>query len=156
MNAHKTECHWHSRIASFLFKFQPNGSSYIFFCYAQHRSICYRQTRHITRLISNASAYYNPRLYPKNFLDRPLSMKSDYRLRQMLARRPSIVSFILKLIVDQVAPGICDGISARCAIEADFNCLYQKCQTVSHIFVFTDYLSSSGVATTASRLASPI
>jgi hypothetical protein len=38
----------------------------------------------------------------------------------------------------QVAPGICDGISARCAIEAGFDCLYQ-----------------SGAATTASRLGQP-
>jgi len=37
-----------------------------------------------------------------------------------------------------VAPGICDGISARCAIEAGFQCLYQ-----------------SGAATTASRLGQP-
>lgn len=49
------------------------------------------------------------------------------RLRQMLAR-PGIV----------VAPGICDGISARCAIEAGFTCMYQ-----------------SGAATTASRLGGP-
>jgi 2-methylisocitrate lyase-like PEP mutase family enzyme len=45
----------------------------------------------------------------------------------MLAR-PGIVT----------APGICDGISARCAIEAGFECLYQ-----------------SGAATTASRLGQP-
>lgn len=38
----------------------------------------------------------------------------------------------------QVAPGICDGISARCALEAGFDCLYQ-----------------SGAATTASRLGMP-
>jgi 2-methylisocitrate lyase-like PEP mutase family enzyme len=37
-----------------------------------------------------------------------------------------------------VAPGICDGISARCALEAGFDCLYQ-----------------SGAATTASRLGQP-
>ncbi|TEB30285.1 Phosphoenolpyruvate/pyruvate domain-containing protein [Coprinellus micaceus] len=37
-----------------------------------------------------------------------------------------------------VAPGICDGISARCALEAGFTCLYQ-----------------SGAATTASRLGQP-
>jgi 2-methylisocitrate lyase-like PEP mutase family enzyme len=37
-----------------------------------------------------------------------------------------------------VAPGICDGISARAALEAGFNCLYQ-----------------SGAATTASRLGMP-
>ena len=38
----------------------------------------------------------------------------------------------------KVAPGICDGISARCALEAGFTCLYQ-----------------SGAATTASRLGMP-
>jgi 2-methylisocitrate lyase-like PEP mutase family enzyme len=37
-----------------------------------------------------------------------------------------------------VAPGICDGISARAALEAGFTCLYQ-----------------SGAATTASRLGMP-
>lgn len=71
--------------------------------------------------------YYNPRLDPKNFIDGPLSYDPATRLRQMLAR-PGIV----------VAPGICDGISARCALEAGFDCLYQ-----------------SGAATTASRLGMP-
>ncbi|KAF9446521.1 Phosphoenolpyruvate/pyruvate domain-containing protein [Macrolepiota fuliginosa MF-IS2] len=37
-----------------------------------------------------------------------------------------------------VAPGVCDGISVRCALEAGFTCLYQ-----------------SGAATTASRLGQP-
>lgn len=60
--------------------------------------------------------YYNPRLDPKNYLEGPLSLNAATRLRQMLAR-PGIV----------VAPGICDGISARCAIEAGFDCLYQRC-----------------------------
>ncbi|KAL0955811.1 hypothetical protein HGRIS_002018 [Hohenbuehelia grisea] len=72
-------------------------------------------------------AYYNARLDPKNYLEGPLSENPATRLRQMLAR-PGIV----------VAPGICDGISARCAIEAGFDCLYQ-----------------SGAATTASRLGQP-
>ncbi|KAF8648541.1 hypothetical protein AX16_006245 [Volvariella volvacea WC 439] len=71
--------------------------------------------------------YHNPRLDPKNYLEGPLSHNPATRLRQMLAR-PGIV----------VAPGICDGISARCAIEAGFTCLYQ-----------------SGAATTASRLGQP-
>ncbi|KAF8552936.1 phosphoenolpyruvate pyruvate domain-containing protein [Imleria badia] len=74
-----------------------------------------------------AGAYYNPRLDPKNFLEGPLSWDPATRLRQMLAR-PGIV----------IAPGICDGISARCALEAGFDCLYQ-----------------SGAATTASRLGQP-
>jgi 2-methylisocitrate lyase-like PEP mutase family enzyme len=56
-----------------------------------------------------------------------LSLNAATRLRQMLAR-PGIV----------VAPGICDGISARAALEAGFTCLYQ-----------------SGAATTASRLGMP-
>ncbi|KAF8952517.1 oxaloacetate acetylhydrolase [Flammula alnicola] len=71
--------------------------------------------------------YYNARLDPKNYLEGPLSTNPATRLRQMLAR-PGIV----------VAPGICDGISARCALEAGFNCMYQ-----------------SGAATTASRLGQP-
>lgn len=71
--------------------------------------------------------YYNPRLDPKNFLEGPLSNNPATRLRQKLAR-PGIV----------VAPGICDGLSARCALEAGFDCLYQ-----------------SGAATTASRLGQP-
>ncbi|KZT40898.1 Phosphoenolpyruvate/pyruvate domain-containing protein [Sistotremastrum suecicum HHB10207 ss-3] len=57
----------------------------------------------------------------------PLSKKASTRLRQMLAR-PGIV----------VAPGICDGLSARVALECGFDCLYQ-----------------SGAATTASRLGQP-
>ncbi|TFK74630.1 oxaloacetate acetylhydrolase [Pluteus cervinus] len=77
---------------------------------------------------SNGSGvYYNARLDPKNYLEGPLSENPATRLRQMLAR-PGIV----------VAPGICDGISARCALEAGFDCLYQ-----------------SGAATTASRLGQP-
>ncbi|KAF5393525.1 hypothetical protein D9757_000575 [Collybiopsis confluens] len=76
---------------------------------------------------SHNASYYNARLDPKNFLEGPLSSNPATRLRQMLAR-PGIV----------VAPGICDGISARCAVEAGFDCLYQ-----------------SGAATTASRLGQP-
>ncbi|CAA7258963.1 unnamed protein product [Cyclocybe aegerita] len=71
--------------------------------------------------------YSNPRLDSKNYLEGPLSPNAATRLRQMLAR-PGIV----------VAPGICDGISARCALEAGFDCVYQ-----------------SGAATTASRLGHP-
>ncbi|KDR75646.1 hypothetical protein GALMADRAFT_68445 [Galerina marginata CBS 339.88] len=84
---------------------------------------------HQARTVSapRRDVYYNPRLDPKNFLDGPLSSNPATRLRQMLAR-PGIV----------VAPGICDGISARCALEAGFSCLYQ-----------------SGAATTASRLGQP-
>ncbi|KAF8891835.1 Pyruvate/Phosphoenolpyruvate kinase-like domain-containing protein [Infundibulicybe gibba] len=74
-----------------------------------------------------AGVYYNARLDPKNYLEGPLSDNPATRLRQMLAR-PGIV----------VAPGICDGISARCALEAGFDCLYQ-----------------SGAATTASRMGQP-
>ncbi|KAF5322144.1 hypothetical protein D9619_001656 [Psilocybe cf. subviscida] len=68
--------------------------------------------------------YYNARLDPSNYLEGPLSTNPATRLRQLLAR-PGII----------VAPGICDGISARCAIEAGFECL--------------------GAATTASRLGQP-
>jgi len=75
----------------------------------------------------NPEKYYNARLNPKNYVEGPLSHNPATRLRQMLAR-PGIV----------VAPGICDGISARCAMEAGFDCLYQ-----------------SGAATTASRLGMP-
>ncbi|KAJ6593421.1 oxaloacetate acetylhydrolase [Mycena capillaripes] len=71
--------------------------------------------------------YYNARLDPSNYMDGPLSTNPATRLRQLLAR-PGIIT----------APGICDGISARCAIEAGFECLYQ-----------------SGAATTASRLGQP-
>ncbi|KJA28887.1 hypothetical protein HYPSUDRAFT_176857 [Hypholoma sublateritium FD-334 SS-4] len=76
---------------------------------------------------SASGVYYNARLDPKNYLEGPLSVHPATRLRQMLAR-PGIV----------IAPGICDGISARCALEAGFNCMYQ-----------------SGAATTASRLGQP-
>ncbi|KAJ7125168.1 oxaloacetate acetylhydrolase [Mycena epipterygia] len=76
---------------------------------------------------NSTTSYYNSRFEPRNYLDGPLSTNPATRLRQMLAR-PGII----------VAPGICDGISARCAIEAGFECLYQ-----------------SGAATTASRLGQP-
>ncbi|CAE6400051.1 unnamed protein product [Rhizoctonia solani] len=62
--------------------------------------------------------------------DEPLSAKASTRLRQMLAR-PGIVA----------APGVCDGISARCALEAGFECLYQRI--------------TSGAATTAAKLGMP-
>ncbi|EJD53670.1 oxaloacetate acetylhydrolase [Auricularia subglabra TFB-10046 SS5] len=57
----------------------------------------------------------------------PPPMKASTRLRQMLASGEIVV-----------APGICDGLSARAALEAGFTCLYQ-----------------SGAATTASRLGMP-
>ncbi|KAF8816771.1 oxaloacetate acetylhydrolase [Phlegmacium glaucopus] len=81
----------------------------------------FKETQH------RSGVYYNPRLDPKKYLEGPLSPNPATRLRQMLAR-PGIV----------VAPGICDGISARCALEAGFTCMYQ-----------------SGAATTASRLGQP-
>ncbi|KAG5221506.1 Pyruvate/Phosphoenolpyruvate kinase domain-containing protein [Salix suchowensis] len=65
--------------------------------------------------------YYNPRLDPKNYLEGPLS------------DNPAHASVRCSRV--RVTPGICDGISARCALEAGFNCLYQ-----------------SGAATTASRM----
>ncbi|KAK7036433.1 hypothetical protein VNI00_011630 [Paramarasmius palmivorus] len=71
--------------------------------------------------------YVNPRLDPKNYLEGELSLNPATRLRQLLARPGTII-----------APGVCDGISARCALEAGFDCLYQ-----------------SGAATTASRLGQP-
>ncbi|KAF8161326.1 oxaloacetate acetylhydrolase [Crassisporium funariophilum] len=77
--------------------------------------------------VPKREVYYNARLDPNRFLHGPLSTNPATRLRQMLAR-PGIV----------VAPGICDGISARCALEAGFTCLYQ-----------------SGASTTASRLGQP-
>ncbi|KAJ7030024.1 Phosphoenolpyruvate/pyruvate domain-containing protein [Mycena alexandri] len=79
------------------------------------------------RIGNGAPVYYNARLDPVNYMEGPLSTNPATRLRQMLAR-PGIIT----------APGICDGISARCAIEAGFECLYQ-----------------SGAATTASRLGQP-
>jgi 2-methylisocitrate lyase-like PEP mutase family enzyme len=59
-----------------------------------------------------------------------------------------------------VAPGICDGISARCALEAGFNCLYQRSVylfPVDFEFYLTIALIAyiSGAATTASRLGQP-
>ncbi|KAJ7859108.1 oxaloacetate acetylhydrolase [Mycena leptocephala] len=62
-----------------------------------------------------------------------LSTNPATRLRQLLARRGIVVSAPLVLFVT-----ICDGISARCTIEAGFDCLYQ-----------------SGAATTAARLGQP-
>jgi len=76
--------------------------------------------------------YDNPRLDPKRFLDGPLSDNPATRLRQMLARpgivvRTSSHSILYSLTaLIKVAPGICDGISARCALEAGFSCLYQR------------------------------
>ncbi|KAJ7915913.1 oxaloacetate acetylhydrolase [Mycena leptocephala] len=77
--------------------------------------------------------YYNPRFESRNYLDGPLSTNPATRLRQLLARPGIVVSAPLVLFVT-----ICDGISARCTIEAGFDCLYQ-----------------SGAATTAARLGQP-
>jgi hypothetical protein len=92
----------------------------------------------------NSSVYYNPRLDPKNYLDDSLSWNPATRLRQMLAR-PGIV----------VAPGVCDGISARCAIEAGFNCMYQRYTVIDFPFLNLEHNLYSGAATTASRLGQP-
>ena len=81
-----------------------------------------------------AGVYYNARLDPKNYLEGPLSHNAATRLRQMLARPGIVVSSSsstpryddLNIIISQCAPGICDGISARVALEAGFDCLYQR------------------------------
>ncbi|KAF8603135.1 Phosphoenolpyruvate/pyruvate domain-containing protein, partial [Ceratobasidium sp. AG-I] len=75
----------------------------------------------------SASGEYAIPAHLRHTADEPLSWKASTRLRQLLAR-PEIV----------VAPGVCDGISARCALEAGFDVLYQ-----------------SGAATTASKLGQP-
>ncbi|KAJ7503051.1 oxaloacetate acetylhydrolase [Mycena galericulata] len=79
---------------------------------------------------NSTPCYHNSCLDPRNYLDGPLSSNPATRLRQMLAR-PGII----------VAPGICDGISARCAIEAAPE------WRVDNL--------NSGAATTASRLGQP-
>ena len=90
----------------------------------------------VPRGLASPTAYYNPRLDPKNFLEGPLSWNPATRLRQMLARPGIVVCHFVVLPVSalpdgiislQIAPGICDGISARCALEAGFDCLYQRC-----------------------------
>ncbi|KAJ7668712.1 Pyruvate/Phosphoenolpyruvate kinase-like domain-containing protein [Mycena polygramma] len=93
-----------------------------------------------------APQYYNARLDPSNYLDGPLSTNPATRLRQLLAR-PGIIT----------APGICDGISARCAIEAGFECLYQRFDSVIVVTPGMLQLTEfhSGAATTASRLGQP-
>lgn len=80
-----------------------------------------------------AGVYYNARLDPKKFLEGPLSHHAATRLRQMLARPGIVVSTLLViyglivfLTILQCAPGICDGISARVALEEGFDCLYQR------------------------------
>lgn len=107
--------------------------------------------------------YYNPRFDPELFMDGPLSKNPATRLRQMLAR-PGIVvcgshMFCLSTNLtmnNQVAPGICDGISARCALEAGFECLYQRWlpSSLSNTYQVQTSLTS-GAATTASRLGQP-
>ncbi|KAF8695837.1 Phosphoenolpyruvate pyruvate protein, partial [Rhizoctonia solani] len=81
----------------------------------------------VVQPIETSSREYTIPAHLRHSADEPLSTKASTRLRQMLAR-PGIV----------VAPGVCDGISARCALEAGFDCLYQ-----------------SGAATTAAKLGMP-
>ena len=64
----------------------------------------------------SASGEYTIPAHLRHTAGEPLSTKASTRLRQLLAR-PEIV----------VAPGVCDGISARCALEAGFDVLYQRC-----------------------------
>ena len=66
-----------------------------------------------------------------NLLEGPLSPIASTRFRQLLARpgiivRPTYPQTHLFLTFFQAAPGICDGISARCALEAGFEVLYQR------------------------------
>ena len=107
---------------------------------ARALSTTYESVTTSTKQQSLASrVYYNPRLDPKNYLDGPLSWNPATRLRQMLARPGIVVSLITRTTFRthsslgsanrQVAPGICDGISARCALEAGFTCLYQRFNT---------------------------
>ncbi|KAF8495345.1 Pyruvate/Phosphoenolpyruvate kinase-like domain-containing protein [Gautieria morchelliformis] len=85
-------------------------------------------TNEIPSTVAGAETMTSTTQESKNpLLEGPLSLKASTRFRQLLAR-PGIVA----------APGICDGISARCALEAGFEVLYQ-----------------SGAATTASRLGQP-
>ncbi|KAF7321808.1 2,3-dimethylmalate lyase [Mycena kentingensis (nom. inval.)] len=79
---------------------------------ARHRDLKLEAQKELELKAAQDKAYYNARLDPKNYLDGPLSTNAATRLRQMLAR-PGIVT----------APGICEGISARCALEAGFQCL---------------------------------
>lgn len=92
---------------------------------------------------SRPGVYYNPRMDPKNYLEGPLSVNAATRLRQMLARPGIVVRhetqslYMCNKSILQVAPGICDGISARCAIEAGFDCMYQRyvfCDVALRIF----------------------
>ena len=64
----------------------------------------------------SASGEYTIPAHLRHTADEPLSTKASTRLRQLLAR-PEIV----------VAPGVCDGVGARCALEAGFDVLYQRC-----------------------------
>jgi len=50
---------------------------------------------------------------------------------------------------------VCDGISARCALEAGFEVLYQRYLNFIHGTSGADGTDGSGAATTASRLGQP-
>jgi hypothetical protein len=77
--------------------------------------------------------YITPPYRPTKSPRWPSFMELSTRLRQMLAR-PGIVVRAMTLILllsdtsflSHVAPGICDGISGWCAIEAGFDCLYYQ------------------------------
>ncbi len=66
-------------------------------------------------------------------------------------------SFFQGLSSVQVAPGICDGISARCALDAGFSCLYQRSVALIVQCFCAGWLkmATGGAATTASRLGQP-
>ncbi|CAE6444412.1 unnamed protein product [Rhizoctonia solani] len=54
-----------------------------------------------------------------------------------------------------VAPGVCDGISARCALEAGFDCLYQRRVYNTCVWESGYQLDFSCAATTAAKLGMP-
>ncbi|KAI9507983.1 Pyruvate/Phosphoenolpyruvate kinase-like domain-containing protein [Russula earlei] len=78
----------------------------------------------------SSGVYYNPRLCLKNYLEGPLSWNPVTRLRQMLAFRVYIFTPMVDHQFKRMLLGMCDSISARCALEAGFTCLYQSAQMV--------------------------
>ncbi|QRV75577.1 carboxyphosphonoenolpyruvate phosphonomutase [Ceratobasidium sp. AG-Ba] len=68
--------------------------------------------------------------------DKPLHWKASTCLRQMLDRDEIVV--VPGLVQKSLCVRVCDGLSARCALEAGFTCLYQ-----------------SGAAATAAKLGQP-
>jgi 2-methylisocitrate lyase-like PEP mutase family enzyme len=98
------------------------------------------------QVLSTPSEYTTPAQRLAHSPNESLSTKASIGLRELLVR-PEIV----------IAPGVCDRISARCALEAWFDVPYQRYAIMSCLTMVDaeKFLGRSGAATAAAKLGQP-